>query len=175
MKKGLLLVIFVLAAMLAITACGKTNNQPENTETPSPTESTEGKMIIAGYDLTLNAESSFSKIKFKYPEKSQIGSLITSMVVDYKKEDSDESVVRVLMGEMYGTNIESSMEGFELIGTKTINGIEWSIYTDETGRNNYGFNIDYSNIVIAFMYDDPALAEFEDEFMNNVTLDETAN
>ena len=90
-------------------------------------------------------------------------------MIDYKKKDSDEYYVRVVMGDMYGTNIEDSMTGFTKEGTKTINGIEWGVYT-ANGRTSYGFNINYSNIVIGFMYDDPDLAKFEEEFMNNGTL-----
>ena len=61
------------------------------------------------------------------------------------------------------------MEGFTLEETKKINGIEWSVYS-KSGRRSYGFNIDYSNIVIGFIYDDPELAKFEEEFMKNVSL-----
>jgi len=168
MKKKLLLVLFVILLMFTVTGCvskKKENNKKEE-ETK---EDTEGKLIINGYDLTLNEESSFSKIKFKYPHDAIISNPITSLIMDYKKKDSDEYLVRVVMGDMYGTNIESSMNGFTKVGTKTINGIEWGVYT-ANGKTSYGFNINYSNIVIGFMYEDPALEKFEEEFMNNVTL-----
>ena len=73
------------------------------------------------------------------------------------------------MGEMYGTNIDDSMNGFTKEGVKTINGIDWSIYS-ANGRRSYGININYSNIVIGFIYDDESLSKFEEEFMNNVSL-----
>ena len=168
MKKKLLLVLFVILLMFTVTGCvskKKENNKKEE-ETK---EDTEGKLIINGYDLTLNEESSFSKIKFKYPHDGIISNPITSLIMDYKKKDSDEYLVRVVMGDMYGTNIESSMTGFTKEGTKTINGIEWGVYT-ANGKTSYGFNINYSNIAIGFLYDDPELAKFEEEFMNNITL-----
>lgn len=160
------LFLLVIIMLFVITGCGKT------TETKSKEKNevnTKDKLIINGYDLTLNENSSFSKIKFKYPHDAIISSPVTSLIMDYKKSNSDESLVRVVMGDMYGTNIDDSMDGFTKTGTKTINGIEWSVYTAD-GKTNYGFNIDYSNIVICFIYDDPKLLQFEEEFMNNVTL-----
>ena len=40
------------------------------------------------------------------------------------------------MGEIFGTNIDDSMNGFAKEGTKTINGIEWSVYS-ANGRRSY--------------------------------------
>ena len=140
--KKVLLSLFVILSLFMLTGCGKKEEVNESNETK---ESTEGKLIINGYDLTLDEDGSFSKIKFKYPHDAIISNPITSLLLDYKKKDSDESLFRVLMGDMYGTNIESSMDGFTKEGTKTINGIEWSIYKDSTGKASYGFNIDYIN------------------------------
>ncbi len=167
MKKHLLIILMVVALFM-VTGCGPVI-QDNGKKEAKGNNSTEGKFIINGYDLTLNEDSSFSKIKFKYPHDAIISNPITSLIVDYKKPGSDESLVRVVMGDMYGTKIESSMEGFTLEETTTINGIEWSVYS-KSGRRSYGFNIDYSNIVIGFIYDDPELAKFEEEFMKNVTL-----
>ena len=126
--------------------------------------------MINGYDLTLTEESSFSKIRFKYPKDSEISNPVTSLIINFPKKDSDESLFRIAIGDMYGTNIDEAMDGFTKVGSKNINGIEWTIYNDQNGRNNYGVNIDYSNIVIAFIYEDANLSKLEDEFMNNVTL-----
>ena len=165
--KKILLSLFIVLSLFMFTGCSKKEEVKDKKET---NESTEGKLIINGYDLTLDDDGSFSKIKFKYPHDAIISNPITSLLLEYKKKDSDDSLFRVLMGDMYGTNIESSMDGFTKEGTKTINGIEWSVYKDSTGRTSYGFNIDYSNIVIVFIYDDSELSKFEEEFMNNVTL-----
>ena len=165
--KKILLSLFIVLSLFMLTGCSKKEEVKDKKET---NESTEGKLIINGYDLTLDDDGSFSKIKFKYPHDAIISNPITSLLLEYKKKDSDDSLFRVLMGDMYGTNIESSMDGFTKEGTKTINGIEWSVYKDSTGRTSYGFNIDYSNIVIGFIYDDSELSKFEEEFMNNVTL-----
>ena len=165
-KCSMLAIVF----LFLLTGCGKTNNTISDVNEENKTiENTKDKLIISGYDLTLNENSSFSKIKFKYPHDAIISNPITSLLVEYKKKDSDEYLFRVLMGEMYGTNIDDSMQGFTKEGTKTINGIEWSIYS-ANGRKSYGFNIKYSNIVIGFVYDDPNLSQFEEEFMNNVSL-----
>lgn len=174
--KKVLLSILVLLTVFTITGCGRKYRQiNNNVETNKPIEDTRDKLIINGYDLTLNEESSFVKIKFKYPHDAIISNPITTLIMDYKKPNSNESLVRVVMGEMYGTSIDKSVEGFTKEGTKTINGIEWGIYTKD-GRKSYGFNIDYSNILIGFIYDDANLAKFEEEFMNNVTLiDENKN
>ena len=166
MKKKLLLALTIFCLFIQV---GCSNNQEKTNNLNNTNESTEGKLIISGYDLTLNAENSFSKIKFKYPNYAEISNPITSLIINYYKKASTDTLFRVAMGEMYGTNIDESMAGFIKAGTKTINGIEWTIYTKD-GRNNYGVNIDYSNIVIAFIYDDPALSQFEEEFMKNVTL-----
>lgn len=171
MKKKLLLGLLIVLLMFTVTGCDTKKKENNKKEEPETKENTKDKLIIKGYDLTLNADSSFSKIKFKYPHDATINSLITSMIIDYKKEDSDEYLVRVVMSDMYGTNIEDSMNGFTKQGTKTINGIEWGIYT-ANGKTSYGFNINYSNIAIGFLYDDPELAKFEEEFMNNITLNE---
>lgn len=167
MKKNLL-IILMITALFTITGCTSTI-QDNGKKKVKENESVEGKLIINGYDLTLNAESSFSKIKFKYPHDGIISNPITTLIMDYKKPGSEESVVRVAMADMYGSKIESSMEGFTFEETKTINGIEWSIYSAD-GRRSYGFNINYSNIVIGFIYDDPEFVKFEEEFMKNVTL-----
>ena len=167
MKKEVLLSILLVTILFIITGCG--NEASDNKNGNKVIEDTSGKLMINGYDLTLGDESSFSKIKFKYPHMAIISNPITTMIIDYKKKASDESLVRVVMGEMYGTNIDDSMKEFTKEGTKTINGIEWTVYS-ANGRKNYGFNINYSNIVIGFIYDDPELSKFEDEFMNNVSL-----
>ena len=167
MKKYLLIILMVIS-LFTITGCGPTTEN-NNGKKINGTENQENKLIINGYDLTLNAESSFSKIKFKYPSYAEISNPITSLIINYYKKASTDSLFRVVMGDMYGTNIDESMAGFTKAGTKTINGIEWTIYTKD-GRNNYGFNIDYSNIVITFIYDDPELVKFEEEFMKNVSL-----
>ena len=161
------IILCLLVTLFIITGCF--NKVDDINKENEPIEKTSDKLIINGYDLTLNEESSFSKIKFKYPHNAIISNPITSLIVDYKKKASDESLVRVIMGEMYGTNIDDSMNGFAKEGTKTINGIEWSVYS-ANGRRSYGMNINYSNIVIGFIYDDPSLSEFEEEFMNNVSL-----
>ena len=168
MKKKVFLSLLLIFCLFLITGCGPTI-QDNGKKEAQRNESIEGKLIINGYDLTLNAESSFSKIKFKYPHDGIISNPITTLVMDYKKPGSEESVVRVAMADMYGSKIESSMEGFTFEETKTINGIEWSVYSAD-GRRSYGFNINYSNIVIGFIYDDPELVKFEEEFMKNVTL-----
>lgn len=170
MKKKVLLVLLVIVGVFTITGCSNKEKEINNNEENNITESTEGKLIINGYDLTLTENSSFSKISFKYPNGGEISNPLTSLVINYPKKASDESLFRIVMGDMYGTNIENSMDGFTKVGTKTINGIEWTIYNDQNGRNNYGVNIDYSNIVIAFIYEDSSLSKFEEEFMNNVTL-----
>lgn len=169
MKKKMLLCLIIIMPLILITGCNEKNNMVNNNESKQ-IENTEGKNIINGYDLTLTEESSFSKISFKYPNGGEISNPITSLIINYPKKNSDENLFRVVMGEMYGTNIDNSMSGFTKVGVKTINGIEWSIYNDATGKNHYGTNIDYSNIVIAFIYDDSNLKEFEDNFMNNVKL-----
>ena len=166
MKKKLLLVLTILCLFMAV-GCSNKEEKPNNGGNIN--ENTEGKLIISGYDLTLDVEGTFSKINFKYPGYAEISNPITSLVINYYKKASTDTLFRVAMGDMYGTSIDESMDGFEKVGTKNINGIEWTIYTKD-GRNNYGVNIDYSNIVIAFIYDDPALSEFEEEFMKNVTL-----
>lgn len=170
MKRKIILSLLVIVALFTITGCGKKSNDI-NTNKNKIEENTEGKLIINGYDLTLNEEDSFYAIKFKYPHDVIISNPITSLVMDYKKKDSDENLFRVVMGEMYGTNIDSSMDGFTKTGTKTINGIEWSVYTAD-GKTSYGFNKDYSNIVVGFVYSDSELSKFEEEFMNNITLKE---
>lgn len=162
-----LLILLMLVALFAITGCGSANENKGNNKEIKEDQS--DKLIISGYDLTLNEESSFSKIKFKYPHDAIISNPITTLIMDYKKPGTEESVVRVAMADMYGSKIDSSMEGFTFEETKTINGIEWSVYS-ANGRKNYGFNINYSNIVIGFIYDNPSLVKFEEEFMNNVTL-----
>ncbi len=164
MKK---IILCLLVTLFIITGCF--NKVEDINKENEPIEKISDKLIINGYDLTLNEESSFSKIKFKYPHNAIISNPITSLIVDYKKKASDESLVRVIMGEMYGTNIDDSMNGFTKEGVKTINGIDWSIYS-ANGRRSYGININYSNIVIGFIYEDESLSKFEEEFMNNVTL-----
>ena len=164
MKK---IILCLLVTLFIITGCF--NKVEDINKENEPIEKISDKLIINGYDLTLNEESSFSKIKFKYPHNAIISNPITSLIVDYKKKASDESLVRVIMGEMYGTNVDDSMNGFTKEGVKTINGIDWSVYSTN-GRRSYGMNINYSNIVIGFIYDDPSLSEFEEVFMNNVLL-----
>lgn len=170
MKKKIIICMLAVLSLSLITGCTKAKEKESKKEETSTSESDKDKLIIDGYDLTLNEESSFSKVKFKYPKEAIISNPITTLIVDYKKKDSEESLVRVLMGDMYGTNIDSSMTGFNKEGTKTINGITWTVYTDDQGRKNYGFNKNYSNVVIGFIYENPDLAKFEEEFMNNVTL-----
>ena len=164
--KKIILCLLTVITLFVITG---SFNRVEGNKGNELIEDTSDKLIIDGYDLTLNEDSSFSKIKFKYPHKAIISNPITSLIIDYKKEASDESLVRVIMGEMYGTNIDDSMNGFTKEGVKTINGIDWSIYS-ANGRRSYGININYSNIVIGFIYDDESLSKFEEEFMNNVSL-----
>ena len=164
MKNKILLCFIVISLIFCITSCGNNDNNP------GIIENTEGKLIINGYDLTLDAESSFYKINFKYPSKATISNPVTSLVIDYPKKNSKESLFKVAMGYMYGSNIDDSMKGFTKVETKTINDIEWTIYKDQNGRNNYGINRNYSNIVIGFIYDDNNLSKFEEDFMNNVTL-----
>lgn len=176
MKKKIVLSLLLVVSLFVFTGCGKVNNEEANSnkEKNQVIEDNKDKLVINGYDLSLNENNTFSKIKFKYPHDAIISNPITSFIIDYKKTDSDESVVRVVMGDMYGTNIDNSMEGFTKEGTKTINGIEWSIYTKD-GKRSYGFNINYSNIVIGFIYNDPDMSKFEEEFMKNVTLNEEEN
>ena len=176
MKRKVLLSLLLITSLFVLAGCGNVNNVKidDNKEKKQAIENTKNKLLINGYDLTLNEDNYFSKIKFKYPHDAIISNPITSLVMDYKKPGSDESVVRVVMGDMYGTNIDNSMEGFTKEGTKSINGIEWSIYTRD-GRRSYGFNINYSNIVIGFIYNDPDMSKFEEEFMKNVTLNEEEN
>jgi hypothetical protein len=169
MKKKFKVLLFIFISLILVTGCVN-KKENENKKKTDVIEDTEDKLIINGYDLTLNEESSFSKIAFKYPHDATIGNPITTLIIDYKKKNSENSLVRVLMGEMYGTEIDKSMQGFTKVGTKTINDIEWTVYKDQDGRTNYGFNIDYSNIVIGFIYDDEELIKFEQEFMNNVEL-----
>ena len=158
--KKIILSIFLVLTLFMITGCRKKNEINNNNE---------NKLIISDYDLTLNKESSFSKIKFKYPDKAIISNPITSMIIDYKKEGSDENLFRIVMGDMYGTNIDDSMEGFNKEGTLVINDIEWTVYSKD-GKKHYGINIDYSNIVISFIYEDSNLSKFEQKFMENITL-----
>ena len=170
MKRRIFLSLLIVLVLFTVTGCNKAKEKEKKKEETNTSDNDKDKLIIDGYDLTLNEESSFSKVKFKYPKDAIISNPITTLMVDYKKKDSEESLVRVLMGDMYGTNIDSSMTGFNKEGTKTINGITWTVYTDDQGRKNYGFNKNYSNVVIGFIYENPDLAKFEEEFMNNVTL-----
>lgn len=168
MKRKLVFSLLIVLTICIITGCGN-NKVSSDTSSNNSNEDMKDKLIINGYDLTLDEESSFSKIKFKYPKDAIISNPITSLTIDYKKPDSDESVVRVIMGEAYGTDVDKFMNGFTKEGTKTINGIEWGIYK-ANGSTNYAFNINYNNIVVGFIYDDSNLSKFEEEFMNNVTL-----
>ena len=170
MKKKILISLVLVIGFLMVNGCGNVRKEPNNNKEQNINTNTEDRLIISGYDLTLTEEGSFSKIKFKYPNGGIISNPITSYMILYPKKDSTEYLFRVIIGDMYGTDIDSSMQGFTKEGTKTINDIEWTIYTDSTGKKSYGVNIDYSNIVIGFIYDDPNLSKFEEEFMNSVTL-----
>ena len=128
MKNKILLCFIVISLMFCITGCG---NKENNT---GIIENTEGKLIINGYDLTLDAEGSFYKINFKYPSKATISNPVTSLVIDYPKKNSKESLFKVAMGYMYGSSIDDSMKGFTKVETKTINDIEWTIYKDQNGE-----------------------------------------
>ncbi len=155
--------------LFTLTACGNKEKE-KNNEEYNGTKNVEGRLIIGDYDLTLNENGSFSKINFRFPHDCEISNPITSLIINCTKKDSDESLIRIAMGDMYGTKIEESMNGFTKVGSKTINGINWAIYKSKDGKNNYGINVEYSNIVIGFIYEDESLSKFEEEFMNNITL-----
>ena len=95
MKKYLSIILMVIS-LFTMTGCGPTTENNNGKEI-NGTENQENKLIINGYDLTLNAESSFSKIKFKYPSYAEISNPITSLIINYYKKASTDSLFRVVI------------------------------------------------------------------------------
>ena len=161
MKKKLFLILIIL---LLITGC---NNQPINNGNKGNVNEND-KLIINDYDLTLNENGTFDIISFKYPHMASISSLITSEMIVYYKKASLEPLIRVLMGKMEHVSIKDAMKGFTKKETKTINGIDWEVYTKDN-NNSYVIKVDYDVFVISVVYEDD-YNKFEEEFMKTVRL-----
>lgn len=155
MKKIILLNLLILLIIFGVTGCGKLENKPY--------VSSDKTYTIEGVEFKLDKKEDYEKkiyyltsSKFKSRYSASTGNRLTLL----KNENGEENLENTIL--MIYVNVQE---------LKTINGIEWSIYT-ANGKTSYGFNKDYSNIVIGFIYDDSELSKFEEEFMNNITLNE---
>jgi hypothetical protein len=89
-----------------------------------------------------------------------------------KDKASDQLLFKILLGNMYGTDIDKAMgtKEFTKIGTQTINGLEWFIYEDSEKNKSYAIKYgDYDIYVIGFVsYGN--IGDLEQEFMKNVSF-----
>ena len=167
MKKKIFICLFILIILLSTGCIKKKESTKKNNDIEQKVK--DNQLIINGYDLTLSEPGTFDKLSFKYPDKTTINSLTTSMTLVYYKKASDQTLFRIGFGKMYGTNIEDVMKGFIKTGEKNYNGVTWSIYTRD-GYNSYAMNYGYDIYAIGFIYNDSSLSQFEEEFMKTVTI-----
>lgn len=149
------------------------NNNANNDINTAVATKNEDKMIVDGFDLTLTEKSSLKDLNFKYPYGGVINSFGTSTLITYVKDKaSDQLLFKILLGNMYGTDIDKAMgtKEFTKIGTQTINGLEWFIYEDSGKNKSYAIKYgDYDIYVIGFVsYGNTG--NLEQEFMKNVSF-----
>lgn len=162
--KKILFVILMALVLFNFTGCEK---KDENSDTNN-TNTEEKTKLTNGYDLSLTENSSFDKLEFKYPKNAQISSVITSMVISLKKNDSEDDLFRVVFGSFYGTSTESAMEGYTKKGTKKYGNITWDVY-EKNGEEFYAICYDYTVDVLGFIINGD-VGNFKEDFLNNIKL-----
>ena len=175
MKKSIAVVLILIVTLFSLCGCmNNTENNNVNNSTNSISETkNDNKMIVDGFDLTINKKSSIKDLNFKYPDGGIINSFGTSTLITYVKDKTtDQLLFKILIGNMYGTDVEKVVGGkeFTKVGTKNINGLEWYIYEDSEKNKTYAIKHGgYDIYAIGFVaYGN--IGDLEQEFMNNVSF-----
>ena len=175
MKKKLVLIFIFVLSLFLITGC--TKNQPENKETNTKEEQKEEKSTVKvgeyEYDLSLTENTSFQSMKMKIPEGTVVNSLGTYTIYAYPKKGEDTTLFKIGITSFSNKTVEQAMGGSSnatLMGTKTINGIDWIQYEVDGKNHTYAYEYNKDAYTISFMYDDN-LGTFEEDFMNTISFE----
>ena len=163
MIKKLLKISLVFLLLFSFASCNKNTNEENNTK-----EETKETTTSKGKDLSLTETTSFDKLEIKYPHGATVISIITSLVISDKKEESDEDLYRIIFGSFYGTTTESAMEGYTKKGTKKYNNITWDVY-EKNGEEFYAVCYEYTVDVVGFILNDD-LGSFKEDVLKNIKL-----
>ena len=175
MKKKIVIVILILISCFIMTGCKseQTSNNKQNNQSQEQKEK-EIKVKVGEYeyDLSLTENSSFEKMKYKYPHATSVNSLGTYTLYTYPKTGEENRLFTIGITNFTSKTVEKAMAGAPdtvLMGTKTINGIDWQQYEVEGKNHTYAYEFDHDTYTISFLYDDD-LGNFEEEFMKTVSF-----
>ena len=114
MKKSIAIVLILIVTLFSLCGCmtkNKNNNENNSKNSISETKN-DNKMIVDGFDLTLTEKSSIKDLNFKYPDSGIINSFGTSTLITYVKDKAtDQLLFKILIGNMYGTDVEKVVGG----------------------------------------------------------------
>ena len=164
MKKRIFIIILLLISLFNLTACKEKENEKKKDKTK---ETTEEKLIVNGYDLSLTKSDEFENLEYRFPENTIVNSLGTYTMLIINKPDSEEILLKVGITKFGYSTPEDTVVG-ELKEKKNIDGLEWIVF-DTDGNNTYALQDGHDTYTISFISNED-LTKFEEEFMNNVKV-----